>query len=178
MLLWLLLLLAAIIVVMVAVVVQGPAAAFGALICPETQSWTTTLSSSAESTSDRAVLNFSWGNFKVEICLQLLWLCNTHFSKGFIIWLQGHSRRIEVRVAANTKTVKTYTPRRTDSHTHTNVHTLTQRCPYTLYSYLTVHTHKREGVFMIKYKTEMQHYTCRLWLQAATWSFSVCIVEN
>ncbi len=81
--------------------------------------FTSMLSSPPESVSDRAVLNFSWGNFKVKICLQLHRLCNTHFSKGFIIWLQGRSRGIGVRVEANTKTLKTQ-PCMTHTHTHTH----------------------------------------------------------
>lgn len=48
--------------------------------------------------------------------LQLRSLCNTHFSGGFIIWLGGHSRRIEVREAADNKTLKTQ-PCRENTHT-------------------------------------------------------------
>lgn len=54
------------------------------------------------------------------------YVTHTHFSKGFIIWLQGHSRRIGVRVAANTKTLKTQPCRtwtHTDAHGHTQIHT-------------------------------------------------------
>lgn len=46
-----------------------------------------------------------WENLRVEVCLQPHSLHNAHFTKGFVIWLWGRGRRIEVRVASNTKTV-------------------------------------------------------------------------
>lgn len=57
--------------------------------------FTSAVSSSPESASDRTVLwNLSRGNFKVKICPQPSSLRNAHFSKGLIICLRGRSRRI------------------------------------------------------------------------------------
>lgn len=53
------------------------------------------------------VTQHCWENLTVKVWLQSLSLHNAHFTKGFVIWLWGRGRRIEVRVASNTKTVAT-----------------------------------------------------------------------
>lgn len=73
---------------------------------PPKKQFTLRLLSLSESASDKIVLNSSRGNFKVKMCLERRSLRNIHFSKGFIIWLQGHRTRIGVRAEANTKTMK------------------------------------------------------------------------